>query len=73
MQRTRTIFSNTKSIIKEDISSSNSNLDLELDLNSNNTTLDIKEDKVYKEGDVLEEDEDIILEDIEEDNNSITY
>ena len=71
MQRNSAIFSNTKGIIKEDNSSSNSKLELEL--NSNNTTLDIKEDGVNEKEDIFKGDEDIILEDIEEDDNSITY
>lgn len=71
MQRNSAIFSNTKGIIKEDNSSSNSKLELEL--NSNTTTLDIKEDGVNEKEDIFKGDEDIILEDIEEDDNSITY
>jgi len=73
LQRTSTIFPNTKGIIKEDNSRSNSNLDLDLELNSNNSTLSIREDKVKEKEDIIEKGEDIVLEDIDEEEDSITY
>ena len=73
MQRTSTIFPNAKSIIKEDNSRSKSNIDLDLELNSNNSTLGIRENKVKEEEDIIEEREDIVLEDVDEEEDSITY
>ncbi len=73
MQRTSTIFPNTKGTIKEDNLRSNSNLELDLELNSNNTTLSIRENKVKEKKDIIEEGEDIVLEDIDEEDSSITY
>jgi len=46
---------------------------LDLELNSNNTTLSIRENKVKEKKDIIEEGEDIVLEDIDEEEDSITY
>ena len=46
---------------------------MDLELNSNNTTLSIRENKVKEKKDIIEEGEDIVLEDIDEEEDSITY